>query len=95
MNQVPLLHQAEAESLARNKGNGVRRKERRKAKGAEMGAEMGKIQDELKYDTLLRYLSHLLAMGAGAAIVQYQSKFSLIGTVLIIFVIGKRAVYIC
>ncbi len=94
MNQVPLLHQAEAESLARKKVNGERSKERSKAKGAEMGNDGG-IQGELKYDTLLRYLSHLVAMGTGVVIVRYQGNISLIGTLLIIFVIGKRGVYIC
>ncbi len=99
MNQVPLLHQAGSESLARKKVNGERSKERSKTKSVK-GAEMGKnggIQGELKYDTLLRYLSHVVAVGAGIVVVRCQgSSISLIGILLIIFVIGKRGgVYIC
>ncbi len=97
MNQVPLLHQAGAESLARKKVNGKSSEERSKTKSVK-GAEMGKnceIQGELKYDTLLRYLSHVMAMGAGILVVRYQGKIPLIGLLLIVFVIGKRGgVYI-
>ncbi len=97
MNQVPLLHKAEAELLARKKVNGDRSMTRRMAKSVkdiEMDKDGG-IEGDLKYDTLLRYLSHLVAMGAGVAVVRYQCSFSLIGILLIIFVIGKRGVYIC